>query len=566
MRKKRILWVGEASFLKTGYAVYAKEVLTRLHKTGKYIIAELGSYGHWGDPNRMNIPWRYYGNMPTEGNEKEQRSYFSNPLNQFGEWSFEEVCLDFRPDAIFDIRDWWMFEFEQRSPLRRLFKWMIMPTVDSAPQDEQWINTFLDADKVLAYSEFGKEVLEKQTSGILQVSDIASPGANLDIFKPVKNKKEHRNKYNLDNDAFIIGTVMRNQRRKLYPDLMQAFRKFVDENPILSKNVYLYLHVTYPDYGWDIPKLIREHGLGNKVLVTYRCRKCNGIFPSFFQDARMVCVHCGSSTASMPSTRFGVSTEQLADIYNMFDVYVQYSICEGFGMPQIEAASCGIPVMTVDYSAMSSVGKNLGCYMIEVERFFREHDTSTYRALPSNEDFIKKLKSFINLPFSIKAQKGRKALGVVRRIYNWDNTAKIWEKNIDDLEISEESMWDSKPHINNPPERLPEETKNLSNEDFVRWCIRYVWDRSDMDGSYFVSKMIRDLNYGLKTSSAGGVYFNEASYLGDLNRLEDFGRKQAFQKILDLAHMRNYWEKRRVNMIQVTPIPLVENSKPGELE
>ena len=31
----------------------------------------------------------------------------------------------------------------------------------------------------------------------------------------------------LDPDCKIIGTVMRNQRRKLYPDLFEAFKKFL---------------------------------------------------------------------------------------------------------------------------------------------------------------------------------------------------------------------------------------------------------------------------------------------------------------------------------------------------
>ena len=40
---------------------------------------------------------------------------------------------------------------------------------------------------------------------------------------------------------------------------------------------------------------------------------------------------------------------------NTFDLYVQYANSEGFGLPQVEAAGCGIPVASVDYSAMSSV-------------------------------------------------------------------------------------------------------------------------------------------------------------------------------------------------------------------
>ena len=37
MNKKKVLFVSEASYLNTGYATYSREVLKRLHATGKYV-------------------------------------------------------------------------------------------------------------------------------------------------------------------------------------------------------------------------------------------------------------------------------------------------------------------------------------------------------------------------------------------------------------------------------------------------------------------------------------------------------------------------------------------------
>ena len=64
MRKKRILFCSEATFLNTGYATYTREILNYLHSTGKYDIAELASYGTTGDPQAEGIPWRFYGVVP----------------------------------------------------------------------------------------------------------------------------------------------------------------------------------------------------------------------------------------------------------------------------------------------------------------------------------------------------------------------------------------------------------------------------------------------------------------------------------------------------------------------
>jgi len=49
-RKPKILWVNEASFLRTGFSTIGWQVIKRLQATGKYDIVELGSYAHQNDP------------------------------------------------------------------------------------------------------------------------------------------------------------------------------------------------------------------------------------------------------------------------------------------------------------------------------------------------------------------------------------------------------------------------------------------------------------------------------------------------------------------------------------
>ena len=145
MRKKRILFCSEATFLNTGYATYTREILNYLHSTGKYEIAEMSAYGQRDDPRAKDIPWGYYGVAPNsdcepKASQEELNAYNSSGSNQFGEWIFEHVCLDFMPDIVCDIRDFWMLEFAERSPFRRYFKWCIMPTVDARPQARQWVD------------------------------------------------------------------------------------------------------------------------------------------------------------------------------------------------------------------------------------------------------------------------------------------------------------------------------------------------------------------------------------------------------------------------------------------
>ncbi len=547
-RKPRVFWMGEATFLDSGYGIYGKEILSRLHQTGKYEIAELGSYGHYADPKSLSIPWKYYGCLPDD--QSQQEEYEQRMANQWGLWRFEEICLDFKPDIVIDIRDWWYGEYVARSPFRNMFKWAIMPTIDSAPQMEQWLTTYLDADYVCAYSEFGRDTMVNETNGRINFVDLASPAADYEHFKPVPDKQKHKEKMGLESNVMIVGTIMRNQKRKLYPDLIQAFKLFLEKYPSIGRNTFLYLHTAYPDIGWDIPRLIRESGIGHKILCTYLCQKCSHVFPSFFQDALQTCPKCGQPTAKLPSHTSGVSTKDLANVVNCFDLYVQYALAEGFGIPIVEAAACGIPVMAVDYSAMSSVVRNLKGIPIKVQRFFREAETHAYRAYPDNEDFVEKMAKFLGKSESERAKLGHLAYTSCRQTYSWDKAAKIWGSIIDGMPL--ENSWDSPPQIHVSNLNIPE---GLSNEKFVKWCVVNIWGEPSQLDSYVVLRMIRDLNYGEAVSGYGGIHYAEDSLISKQQKFRKFTRKDVVNTLYQLCEQRNKWEEKRCGLAHQTDVP-----------
>ena len=540
-RKLRILWCGESSFLNTGYAVYAKEVLTRLYETDKYKIAELGCYASADNPAIKDIPWRFYPTLPL--NEQEEAEYNANHSYQFGEWRFDDVCLDFRPDVVIDIRDWWMMEYQERSAYRKMYKWLIMPTVDSSPQQEQYLATYLKADSVFTYSEFGKECLESETSGNISVAGIASPGADFASLKPVSNKEQHRQQYGFQPGVNIIGTVMRNQRRKLYPNLIESFRKMIDDSPELQSNTYLYLHTSYPDLGWEIPYFIKKYNMGNHTLMTYKCRDCGNFFPSFYQGERTNCSRCNSNNAVMPNTAFGVTTQELGEIINWFDLYVQYSVCEGFGMPQVEAAACGVPCITVNYSAMESVGKKIKADFIEPKCFFWDSPTHSKRAIPDDEMLVKKMSKFIKLPRSMRSKKGMDAYMGVKKHYTWEKTAKVWENHLDTIEpLTHEETWDSKAKTHNPVTEIP---NGLNNKDFVDWGINNIWGEPEKVDDYISCRLLRDLNNGKSVNHSANIYYNDFSYSDNQPNYVECNQQETANRLMAMCEYKNNAEEKR---------------------
>lgn len=547
--KPRILFCNEASYLSTGYGVYGMEVLKRLHDTGKYELAEFASYGDTSDPNDHRweeVPWKFYPVMPNGFDRGEVNEYNSRVINEFGCWKFEKTCVDFRPDIVWDIRDWWMMEYQERSPFRPYYHWAIMPTVDAAPQDEAWLATFASADAVSSYSDWGLSLLGQQGGGKIRTIPSAPPGADFDIFKPVDDKKAHKQQMGLPQDALVIGTIMRNQKRKLYPELIECFARFLKEAPQeLASRTYLYLHVNYPDIGWDIPRLVKEAGVGSRTIFTYVCHKCGTGFPSFYMDAKAFCRRCHSNKATLPTTSRGVSREILANVLNFMDVYVQYANSEGFGMPQVEAAACGVPVFAVDYSAMSDVVRKVKGFPIKTLALIREAETGCYRAAPNNSDLLEKLVSFLSMPESVRLKRGYDSRRAAERHYNYDRTAKIWESHFDGVVLKDRSKtWDSPARIHNNPGGVP---GGLTDEEFVRWGITHVAGRPELTNGYLSMRMIRDLCWEQTSGDMPRSVFSEFSWLGENHRPVKYNREMAFQQMSQMCQQRNFWEEQRAN-------------------
>lgn len=553
--KKRILFCSEATFLNTGYATYTREILNYLHSTGKYEIAEMGSYGQRNDPRAANIPWKYYGVAPNtdyepKASKEELQAYQRSGTNQFGEWIFEHVCLDFLPDIVCDIRDFWMLDFAERSPFRDLFNWVVMPTVDARPQARQWIATYEGADACLTYSDWAGGVLKEQSGGKIKYWGSAPPSAH-PAYKPVEDKKMHKLRYGIDPKYKIIGTVMRNQRRKLYPDLFAAFRKFLDRSP--DKNYYLYCHTSYPDLGWNIPELILENDLSAHVLFTYICPETKQPFPSLFKGAVAQSPFTGKWGSTLSNVKNGLSYEDLSNVFNLFDLYTQYANCEGFGLPQVEAAACGVPVCGTDYSAMESVLRKLGGFPIEPAALYKELETGCLRAVPNND-----LAANIFLEFFSKSEEERNKIGEQTRknfekYYQWDMSGSRWEAIFDSFDtLPIEKTWGSAPRYHNPAPKLkPEEYQSSDRAELARWLIVNVLGDKSKLNTFFEARLTRDLTYQTTTSSTGGMYFNENSAAFDgLNQRTQFTFDIAYNQMLNLCNIRNGWEKRRVESMK----------------
>jgi glycosyltransferase involved in cell wall biosynthesis len=381
-----------------------------------------------------------------------------------------------------------------------------MPTVDGSPQKWEWMLDYSKLDKLYTYSWFGKKVLETLSRTIvakqlhinpLTINNVMQPGVDLNIFRPLP-KNEVKKRFGVKPEIKFCGTVMRNQPRKLIPRIIRSFRIFKEKYPAESENVYLLLHTSIPDVGWDIPEAIRRNGVGEWVRLSYLCHQCKGIGLFPFMGSPTNCPMCGGQNCCQtPNTQIGFDDERFAWVFNLMDVYIQGSIAEGDGMPVNEAKACGVPCLVSDFSALYEKARNGGALPIDnlsedgLMPTRIEHETMQDRSLFNRIDLADKLA----LLFGDEEKRQRlskEALECAQKYYGWELCTTKWEWELDSIEIkNRKETWEKPIEIKEPvKEPIPD---NLNNKEWLDWCYKNILMRPkgiDESGLQYWSKAI----------------------------------------------------------------------------
>lgn len=442
-RKIKVMFISEASFLHTGFATYTREILNRLSKDDRFECSELGSYADTATGESKNLPWKFYGGRPHHSDQEGMKKWQSDKLMQFGAGNFEEAVLDFQPDVVLLHRDEWMDSWVVNNPYSDRFHTIWMACVDSYPQQWNWLKSYAKADTLLAYADYGKKVLEEQSrtklaelNGIkpMNVEQVCRAGVHPEEFYPL-NKAEVKAKYGISPKTKIIGSVMRNQPRKLFPTIIESFRDFVLETG--DDDTLLLLHTGIPDVGFDIPEYVMRAGLGHKVLFSTICHKCdhNAVQPWGFMAQGKKCPSCGASdSVKTCSSAKGLENKRFNEIYNLMDLYVQANIAGADEMPATEAKAAGVPVACTEYAATYEKAHSPGGIPIKVSTFFHEGETKQTRAYICPKSLTKIMKDMMSSEIRRSAigHAGRK---LVEAHYDWDITADKWKGAILDAEL-----------------------------------------------------------------------------------------------------------------------------------
>lgn len=507
--KRKVLINTEASWASTGYGVIGKNLIRRLYDSGKYHIAEFASFCSVGDSRDEMIKWRLYCNEPSPQDQVAQQNYASNEGNKTGAWKFDKVLLDFQPDIVISFRDTTMEEYMSLSPLRKFFYQIISPSIDSSPQVDSWTGYHMQADCAIGYTQYALDVMDEMSGGKTKIFKPAYIGVDQKLFKPLKDKNKLREFFWISPEANIVGMNGRNQIRKLFPELIKGFALYLDKMNKVDKNIadntLLYLHTTLPDLRtWNINKLLVEYGLETKVLFTYNCTnpKCQRYFPNRFQDVITTCKFCGSE-AILPRVNYNISSENLNEIYNLMDVYIQYANAGAIEMPLLEAASAGCNVMATDYAGQGDAVRRLGGIPLKIHRTMRCINVDADRAIPDDEHLADELVKMFRRPRQMNLRNGYKISETVKKKFNWDKNADIWMQAIDNAILTgHQGRWADKIAFKEPNVNLP---TNIPLYHLVYNYIDLVLQEPHLKDTIFIDELIKFGNAKLRSTGSNVI-------------------------------------------------------------
>ena len=491
MRKKRILIHTNFSRLFTGFGKNNKNILRKLHETGKYELIEFANGLPWDAPDCKLQPWQCYGSMPNpnvmaqiKGDGAKERAA------NYGGYGIDNAINTLKPDVYLGIEDIWAFHGFWDKPWWDHITSVIWTTLDSLPILPDAVDAAPKVKNYYVWASFAENALKemgydhvKTLHGTLDTNQFYNLGP--------KAKSELRNRFELK-DNFIIGFVFRNQLRKSVPNMLDGFSEFKLKNP--DSKAKLLLHTHWAE-GWDIPRLLREKGIDESdILTTYFCKNCRQYEIKSFQGQDLKCKFCNAEkSVSTTNIVHGVNEAQLNEIYNLMDVYCHPFTSGGQEIPVQEAKLAELITLVTNYSCGEDYcTEESGGLPLDWSEY-REPGTQFIKASTNAFSICKQLSKVYNMKPEKRREIGKRARQFVIDHCSIEVICKQLEDLFDSAPFVED--WNFKTKTKNPNYQPP----NIENDsewiiDLYANILGEKVDEHNQGCLHWVARLKSDLN------------------------------------------------------------------------
>ena len=321
-------------------------------------------------------------------------------VDGFGEDVIERNCYHFNSDLVLVLKDLFAFNRLHTMPLECAY-YVPVDHEDLHPHIETVLKT---AFKVIAMSRFGEYELKRKK---IKVDAVIPHDVDPKIYRPAEGMERENCKrfFKLDPHKFCIGFLGRNQVRKQIPRFLQVVRRLLDSNPDLEKEIQVLLWTdVYARYtaagawrGTQLIPVMMHLGLTDKIAWPV---------PEAYNE--------------------GIPKNEMWRFYNACDV-----VCgvgnEGFWLPGIEAACCGIPTVHVNYAAAPEVSQ----FTAKIEDWIFQNPAGLKQPLVDLDDMADKILHVYNSDWEALRRKQLERA----KDYHWEKIAPQWIDFMNRIEL-----------------------------------------------------------------------------------------------------------------------------------
>ena len=397
MSKKKILVLSDHALSTSGVGTQTRHLLNGLVKKGCWSFRQLGAAIKHSDYRTVVV----------------NDDFIIKPIDGFGSPELIRVLLATeKPDALLIFTDprffTWLYEMEdeihQVCPILWWHVWDNYPT----PRFNDHFYEATDAINCHSYltHTMCKENFKEKTKFIPHSlpEDLYYPHSEFKISL-LKDKMLPKEK----NDHFILSWVNRNARRKRPGDLLLSFRIFLDmlEDKFGHRKASLLLHTDPVDNeGQNLYEVAEQQKITNNII---------------FSTNR-------------------ISFEEMNNIYNISDVYINISLAEGFGLGTLEAMQAGTPIIALKTGGMTRQvvdhrDNSINGVALPVE--FRalvgsQHVPYIYEDYVSQETIAKGIMSLYEAGSEKRKKIGLKARDYVLSEFSHQKTVDAWHESLEE--------------------------------------------------------------------------------------------------------------------------------------
>jgi D-inositol-3-phosphate glycosyltransferase len=317
--RPRLLVVGRAR-PGTGYARVLHSLLE--HLAPAFRVLHFG-IDHRGGP--LDLPWPVRPNTVNG--------------DLLGEWQIDGVLAEFRPHVALYCHDAWLLQahaaaLEAHRPRPAVVYYL---PVEWPPAPAE-LEPFRGVRHLVTYTGYGRARVEEAfhaLGGPVPPLHVIPHGIDTGRFHPLGPPREARRAARArlfpDRpellDGFLVLNANRNCPRKAVDVTLRAFALFARGR----SDAWLCLHMGMRDSGVDVAALVRELGIGHRVLCT-----TGDPYPPRVPD------------------------EELNLVYNACDVGINTATAEGWGLVAFEHAATGAAQVVPDHGVTAELWEEAG--------------------------------------------------------------------------------------------------------------------------------------------------------------------------------------------------------------